>query len=385
MTIPLSKPATSAPRCAGAQLSVDLSAVAANAALLARRSTGELMAVVKADGFGHGGVAVARTALAHGATWLGVTSIEEALALRDAGLDAPLLSWLNPVDADFPAAVAAGIDVAVPGLEHLHALPSGARVHLQLDTGLARDGAPPTRWPALCWAARRAEQRGLLQVVGVMGHLPCADEPGHPSNAAGRRRFVWAVEVARAVGLRPTHRHLAATAATLHDPLAHHTMTRVGAGLVGIDPTVSPRPDPGLRPALTLTAPVVSCRRVAAGTPVGYGHTWSADRATHLGLLPLGYADGLPRAASGRASVLVRGVRRPVVGLISMDQCVVDLGDEPVEPGEVATVFGGAGPTVAEWASWANTIEHEIVTGVGPRVSRRIAAGLPVIPLRAIR
>ena len=359
----------------GAQLSVDLSAVAANAALFARRSTGELMAVVKADGFGHGAAAVARTALAHGATWLGVTSIEEALPLRGCGLDAPVLSWLNPVDADFAAAVAAGIDVAVPGLEHLRALPSGARVHLQLDTGLARDGAPPTLWPALCRAARRGEQQGLVRVVGVMGHLPCADDPGHPSNAAGRRRFVWAVEVARAVGLRPTHRHLAATAATLHDPLAHHTMTRVGAGLVGIDPTRTTT----LAPALTLTAPIVSVRRVRSGTPVGYGHTWSADRATHLGLLPLGYADGLPRAASGRASVLVRGVRRPLVGLISMDQCVVDLGEDPAQPGEVATVFGGDGPSVTEWASWADTIEHDIVTGIGPRVGRRVAPGLRVI------
>jgi alanine racemase len=335
------------------------------------------MAVVKADGFGHGTVEVARTALAHGATWLGVTSVAEALALRDTGLDAPILSWLNPVDADFPAAVAAGVDLAVPGLEHLRAIAAAAavdpaRVHLHLDTGLARDGAAPSTWQRLCRLARQLEKQGRIRVVGVMGHLPCADDRAHPSNGVGRLRFAWAVEVARSCGLRPPHRHLAATAATLNDPLSHHTMSRIGAGLVGIG-------SPALRPALTLTAPVVNCRRVAAGTPVGYGHTWSTDRATHLGLLPLGYADGLPRAASNHAAVTIRGVRRPLVGRISMDQVVVDLGPDPVAPGEIATVLGGDGPTVAEWAAWSDTIEHEIVTGFGPRVRRVTAPTLQMI------
>jgi alanine racemase len=353
------------------ELIVDLAAIAANTRVFAGRIPGDLMAVVKADGFGHGAVDVARTALAHGATWLGVTSIDEALPLRAAGLTAPMLSWLNPVDAEFGAAVAAGVDLAVPGVEHLVALPPGARVHLQLDSGLAREGAPPALWPALCRAARRLELAGRIRVVGVMGHLPCADDPAHPSNAAGRLRFAWAVQVARAAGLRPAHRHLAATAATLNDPLAHHTMSRVGAGLVGIGA--------GLRPALTLTAPIVTCRRVPAGTAVGYGHTWSTGRPTHLGLLPLGYADGLPRAASDQASVSVRGLRRPLAGRISMDQAVVDLGPDPVTPGETATVFGGDGPSVAEWAAWAGTIEHEIVTGLGPRVPRRVTTGLRAI------
>ena len=353
-------------------LTVDLAAIAANTRLFAARIPGDLMAVVKADGFGHGAVDVARTALVNGATWLGVTSIEEALPLRAAGLTAPMLSWLNPVDADFAAAVQDGVDVAVPGLEHLRALPPGARVHLQLDTGMARDGAPPALWPSLCRAARRLEIAGRIQVVGVMGHLPCADDPAHHSNAAGRLRFAWAIQVARSVGLRPVHRHLAATAATLNDPLAHHTMSRVGAGLVGIGPS--------LTPALTLTAPIVTCRRVPAGTPVGYGHTWSTSEATHLGLLPLGYADGLPRAASGRAEVSIRGVRRPLVGRISMDQVLVDLRPDPVTPGEVATVFGGDGPDVAEWAEWAGTLEHEIVSGIGTRVRRKVRS-----PLRAVR
>ncbi|WP_341927638.1 alanine racemase [Nocardioides psychrotolerans] len=356
----------------GARLTVDLAAVAANTRLFAGRTHGALMAVVKADGFGHGAVDVARTALAHGASWLGVTSLEEALALREAGLRAPVLSWLNPVDADYSGAIAAAVDVAVPSREHLAAVLRaglGARVHLQLDTGMARDGASPSDWAGLCRAARRAEREGRVQVVGVMGHLGCADEPSDPDNRAGRARFAWGLAVARETGLRPPLRHLAATSATLTDPLSHHTMSRVGAGLVGIDPSRSTV----LSPAMTLTAPVVGVRRVRAGTPVGYGHTWTAPCATTLALLPLGYADGLPRAAGPRAEVLLRGRRHRLVGRVSMDQVVVDVGDEAVVVGETAVVFGpGASgePTVAEWAAWADTIEHEIVTGIGARVVR---------------
>lgn len=355
------------------QLTVDLTAVAANVRTLVNRSDAELMAVVKADGFGHGAAAVARTALAHGASRLGVTSIDEALELRTSGLTAPMLSWLNSVDAPFDAAVAAGVDLAVPSREHLDAIvarASGARVHLHLDVGMARDGAAPVDWPALCRAASLAEWRGLLRVVGVMGHLGCADHPADPCNATGRARFAWGVETARAAGLRPSLRHLAATSAMLTDRRTHHSMVRVGAGLVGIDPSRTVR----LEPALTLTAPVIAVRYVRAGTPVGYGHAWTAPAGTYLALLPLGYADGLPRAASGRAEVLVGGRRRPIVGMISMDQVVVDLGADPVVPGETVTVFGpgdDGAPTVADWAVWAGTIEHEIVTGIGPRVARR--------------
>ncbi len=365
-------------RAAGATLTVDLAAVAANTRFFAARTRAEVMAVVKADGFGHGRVLVARTALANGATWLGVTSITEGLALRSAGLAAPVLSWLNPVDADFGPAIEAGLDLAVPSLQHLSAVTRAAgaagrrgRVHLHLDVGMARDGADPAEWPELCRTAVRGQQLGRLDVVGLMGHLGCADRPADPCNQAGRARFGWGQRVARQAGLRPARHHLAATAATLTDPRTHHDLCRIGAGLAGIDPSGTAR----LHPALTLTAPVVAVRRVRAGHSVGYGHSWAAPAATALGLLAVGYADGLPRAASGRAEIMVRGRRRPVAGLISMDQTVVDLGDQPVDPGEVATVFGpgAAGePTVADWARWAGTIEHEIVTGIGGRVHRQV-------------
>lgn len=363
-------------RTRGAALEVDLEAIAANTRLFADRSGGALMAVVKAHGFGHGAACVARTALRNGASWLGVTSLDEAVALRMDGISAPVLSWLNAPERDFGIAILHDVDVAVPGREHLAAVAAAAarigrpaRVHLQLDVGLARDGAAPAEWARLCLAARRAEREGRVRVVGVMGHLARADQPGHPANRAGRDRFAWGVAVARRSGLRPPLRHLAATSATLTDPLSRHTLCRVGAGLVGIDPTRTT----GLRPAMTLTAPVVSVREVGVATPVGYGHTWTTPRATRLALLPIGYADGLPRAASGRAEVLLAGQRCPVVGLVSMDQVVVDVGSLPAAVGDLATIFGPGDhgePTVADWAAWSGTIEHEIVTGIGPRVLR---------------
>lgn len=359
-------------------LTVDLHAVAANTRFFASRTRAEVMAVVKADGFGHGSAETARTALANGATWLGVTSIAEGLALREAGLAAPVLSWLNPVDADFGLALAAGIDLAVPSLRHLSAVMGAARasgrrarLHLHLDVGMARDGCEPAQWPGLCRAAFGGEQRGVLQVVGLMGHLGCAAVPADPCNETGRARFAWGLAVARAAGLRPAIRHLAATAAALTDPRTHHTLCRIGAGLAGIDPSRTTR----LHPALTLTAPVVAVRRVPAGSPVGYGHSWAAPADTNLGLLPVGYADGLPRAASGHAEIMVGGHRCPVAGLISMDQTVIDLRTQQACPGQIATVFGPGTfgePTVADWAAWAGTIEHEIVTGIGVRVRRQV-------------
>lgn len=361
----------------GPRLHVDLDAVAANTRLLVDRATA-LMAVVKADGFGHGAADVARTVLDAGATSLGVTSLREGIELRAAGIAAPVLSWLNPVDADFATALRARIDLGVPSHQHLAAVTAAAattgrraRLHLHIDTGMARDGAEPARWRELCHLARAAERRGLVEVVGVMGHLGCADTPGDPCTDMALAAFAVALRTARASGLRPRVRHLAATSATLTDPRTLFDLSRVGAGLVGIDPTGTTR----LRTALTLTAPVVSARQVPAGTGVGYGHAHTTARRTHLALLPLGYGDGLPRAASGRAQVLLGGRLCPVVGRVSMDQVVVSTGDRRAAPGEVAVVFGPGDrgePTVAHWARWAGTIEHELVTGLGPRILRTV-------------
>jgi alanine racemase len=362
----------------GPVLTVDLAAIASNTRLFADRSAGQLMAVVKADGFGHDAIAVAHTALANGASWFGVTSIDEAFALRDSGIRAPILSWLNPCGAEFEEAVRQRIDVAIPTFAHLHALGNAAarvgqpaRVHLHIDVGMARDGHEQSSWPDLCLQAHRLVRQNLLRVVGVMGHLGCADDPRDPCNETARQAFVDAVTVGRRYGLRPSLRHLAATSATLTDPRSHFDLCRVGAGLVGIDPTSTTK----LRPAMTLTAPVVSVRDADRGTSVGYGHTYLTTRDTRLALLPLGYADGIPRAAAGHGWVQLRGRRHPIAGLVSMDQIVIDVGSEPVQVGDTATIFGPGDqgePTSADWARWAATIEHEIITGIGTRVARRL-------------
>ncbi|MBD7917431.1 alanine racemase [Cellulomonas sp. Sa3CUA2] len=364
-------------------LTVRLDAVAHNTRVLAA-SARRLMAVVKADGFGLGAVDVARTALAHGARALGVTTLAEAVELRLAGVRAPVLSWLDAPGADLSDAVLHGVDVAVPSLAHLDAAASAARrlgrvvdVHLYLDTGTARDGCPPELWPALCAAARRAELAGTVRVVGVMGHLACAAGLDAAANAAATARFVRGVAQARAAGLRPVLRHLGATAAVLGLPGTAFDLSRVGAGLVGIDPTGR---YPVLRAAAQVTAPVVQVRDVGAGVGVGYDHTYRTTARTRLALLPLGYADGLPVSASGHAEVLVHGRRRPLAGRVSMDQVVVDVGDLPVQPGDVATVIGTGddpAPTLTEWAGWAGTLPHELLTGLGRRLVRRVVPASP--------
>jgi len=357
------------------ELVVHEDALRENTARFHALTGGRLMAVLKADAFGHGDIASA--VLEAGAGSIGVTSIDEALALRHAGISAPILSWLNTPDADVEAVLRAHVDLAVPNLEMLFAIVAAARatgtmarLHLHIDVGTGRDGCPPRDWATLCTLAREQEAAGALRVVGVMGHMSCAEDPENGQNVRERLVFENAIRTARRRGLRPHLLHLAATAATLTGTAAGYDLHRIGAGIFGIDPSHTIG---DLRPALSLTSTVVSSREVPAGTGVGYGHDFVTPSRTCLALLPLGYADGLPRAASGRAEVLVRGERRPLVGRFSMDMVVVDTGDALLRPGERVTLFGpgrDGEPTVAEWAAWSHTIEHEIVTGVGARASR---------------
>ncbi|WP_354637942.1 alanine racemase [Kitasatospora camelliae] len=361
-----------------AEAVVDLAAIAGNTRLLAAHARGAVMAVVKADGFGHGAVPVARTALAHGASWLGVTSTAEALALRAAGITAPVLSWLHLPDEDFVPALRAGVDLAVPSPSHLAGIAAAAdrarvtaRVHLKVDTGLRRNGVAPADWPAVVEQARALERRGLLTVHGLWSHLVHADGTG-PETALQVAAFERAAAVARRAGLRPALLHLANSGACLTAPRTHYDLVRVGLGLYGVEPV--PGRDHGLRPAMTLRARAVAARPVAAGEGVSYGHEYTAARDGTLLLVPLGFADGVPRAAAGRARMWVAGSRRPVAGRIAMDQCVLDAGAHPVGPGEEVLVFGPGDhgePTVADWARWAGTNPHEVLTGIGPRVPRR--------------
>ncbi len=377
------------PRLAhSAVVEIDADAITRNARLLSRRIRGGMMAVVKANGYGHGASTVAAAALAGGATCLGVTSLEEAYALRsDKRLRAvPMLSWLNDVEADFGWAITERVELAVADLEHLRAVEEGVRtarcggsdevaasVHLHLDVGMSRDGCPASQWSSLCAEARDAELRGSLRVVGIMGHMGCAAHPEDPANARARVCFTKGVRAAKGAGLAPAIVHLAATAATLTDPTSHFAVCRVGAGLVGIDPSHTTQ----LHAAMTLRAPLVGVREVEAGTAIGYDRGYVAKRGMRLGLVAVGYADGIPRSVMGRGEVLAGGVRCKILGAVSMDQIVVDLSGVSAEIGDLVTLFGSGEsgePTLRDWAEWAQTIEHEIVTGLGSRVARVVSS-----------
>lgn len=280
-----------------------------------------IMAVVKAGGYGHGAVTVARAAVAAGAEWLGVTDVAEAVVLRDAGLDVPILSWLNPSGVDARAAAEHDIDIAVGSVEELRQLIADAvdpvRVHLHLDTGMARGGSPLGEWSELFRLARAG--RGRVEIVGVMGHLPRADEADPAVNAAAVLRMRQGRDAVLRAGLGPVLVHLAATSAALTDPATHFGMVRIGAGLVGIDPSETT----ALVGASRWTAPVVHSVRVPGGTPVGYGGGAVTDRETHLAVVGVGYADGIPRELERGAGMEIDGVRHPIVGRVSMDQIVL--------------------------------------------------------------
>ncbi|WP_188986533.1 alanine racemase [Saccharopolyspora thermophila] len=369
-----------------ADLRIDLDAIRHNVSVLsgrASRSGARTMAIVKSDGYGHGALAVARAALRSGADSLGVASLGEALQLRAGGITAPVLCWLHAANDDFAPAVAADIDLAASTPTELERIivaaeqrDRAARVHLKIDTGLCRNGCPPELWPALVEAAAKAEADGRIEAVAVWSHLACADEPGHPSIDRQAERFQRAYEQARAAGLTPI-RHLANSAAVLTRPDLHFELVRPGIAVYGLDP-VPQDGDHGLRPAMTFRSSVVATRRVPAGEGVSYGQTWTAPRPTTLALVPVGYADGVPRTLSGRMEVWLAGRRRRVVGRVCMDQLVVDCGDDEVREGDEVLLFGPGDrgePTAAEWAEAIGTIHYEIVTGLyRPRVTRTVVA-----------
>ena len=358
---------------------VDLGAIADNTRWFAARADGAtLMAVVKADGFGHGAVPVARTALAAGAAWLGVARTREALALRAAGIEAPILAWLLEPGL-VRAAVDNGVDLSVSSVDDLRQIievdcARRAFVHLKLDTGLHRAGAAVESWAELVGQAARLERQGRIRVRGIWSHLSHGDVLGHPNNVRQREALAAGVAVARALGVHPSVTHLANSGGVIQMGAAGCSMVRVGAGLYGIDVFNVGNGPLRLRPAMTIAARIVGIRRVRAGEGIGYGHTTLAARDTNLALIPLGYADGLPRFAGPQASLWCGGRRVPLVGRISMDQCSVDVGDLPVTVGDAVTVVGDGtdgAPTVADWAGWAGTIPHEILTHIGSRVPRQ--------------
>ena len=378
MTTALTTPHLALSRMHAPTLHTLRDAVAANVGRMRTATESRIMAVVKADGYGLGAVAVALAAIDAGAEWLGVTDAGDAAELRDAGIEVPILAWLNPAGVDVTQVVADRVDIAVGSVDELRqlitdasSLPDGrVRVHLHVDTGMSRGGVPLEDWAELLRVARSG--RGRVEVVGVMGHLPDADAADPAINAPAVLRMRQARDAVLRAGFGPLIVHLAATSGTLTDPATHFDMVRVGAGLVGIDPSESV----ALQGAARLTASVVHSSVVPAGTPVGYGGAYVTERATRLSVIGVGYADGIPRELAVGAAVAIDGIRCPIVGRVSMDQIVVDTGDLTLPRGTTAVVFGpegGAVPTVQEWARWAGSIPHTIVTGIGRRVERAIA------------
>ncbi|CAL9504630.1 Alanine racemase [Streptomyces sp. enrichment culture] len=378
------------PESARLRAEIDLAALRSNVRALRERAVGgaQVMAVVKADAYGHGLLPCARAAREAGAAWLGTATPQEALALRAAGDRGRLLCWLWTPGGPWREAIEADIDVSASARWALTEIVTAARacgrtarVHLKADTGLGRNGCQPADWPDLVAAAREAEAEGTVVITGLWSHFACADEPGHPSIAAQQEAFRTALDVAERAGIRPEVRHLANSPATLTLPGTHYDLVRPGIAVYGLSPSpeVGTPHDLGLRPVMTLRAQLALVKRVPGGHGVSYGHQYVTPGATTLALVPAGYADGIPRHASGSGPVLVAGKWRTVAGRVAMDQFVVDLGGDLAEAGDEAVLFGpgdSGEPTAEDWARATGTIGYEIVTRIGARVPRvHLSAG----------
>lgn len=369
-------------------VSVDLDAIAHNVRVLREHAgSAAVMVVVKADGYGHGAAPVARAALAAGAAEIGVATVAEALALRRDGISAPVLAWLHPPGTDFAPALAADVQIAVSSAEQLDDLVDAARrtgitavTTLKVDTGLSRNGVAAADLPKVATALAHAVAEGTIRTRGIMSHLACGDDPANPGPTdLQAQRFDAMRAQADAAGVRFEIAHLCNSPAAMTRPDLAYDMVRPGIAVYG-QPPIPALGTMGLRPAMTLTAPVAMVRTIHAGAGVSYGHTWVADRDTTVALIPLGYADGIFRALSNRLQVSINGRRRAGIGRVCMDQFVVDLGPGPVDVsvGDEAILFGpgdSGEQTAQDWAELIGTINYEVVTSPRGRVTRVYRGG----------
>jgi alanine racemase len=354
---------------------IDLGAIEANIATLrAVVAPAQTMVVVKANAYGHGALEAALGAVDAGTEWLGVVDIPEALALREAGIPTPILAWLHGEDAGFQAAVDADVDLGIStpsALEQVAETSGRANIQLKVDTGLSRNGIEERLSASLFQRAAELERAGRIRVRGVWSHLANA---GESEDREQLRRFELALAAAEDAGLRPGLRHLAATAGAITLPESRFDLVRLGIGVYGLSPLEGrSSADLGLRPAMELSGEIVSVKRVPASSGVSYGYTYRTSGETTLALVPLGYADGIPRSASSAAPVSINGTTYRISGRVAMDQFIVDVGDDEVKLGDRAVLFGdpAAGiPSADDWADASGTINYEIVTRIGPRVTR---------------
>jgi alanine racemase len=365
-----------------AEAVVDLGAIEHNVRLLREHAgAAQVMAVVKADGYGHGATRVARAALAAGAAELGVATVDEALALRADGITAPVLAWLHPPGIDFGPALLADVEIAVSSVRQLDEVLDAARrtgrtatVTVKVDTGLNRNGVAPAQYPSMLTALRQAVAEEAIRLRGLMSHMVYADQPDNPINDVQAQRFSEMLAEARSQGVRFEVAHLSNSSATLGRPDLALDLVRPGIAVYGLSP-VPERGDMGLVPAMTVKCAVALVKSIAAGEGVSYGHTWIAERDTTIALMPIGYADGVFRSLGGRLDVLINGRRRPGVGRICMDQFLVDLGPghTDVTEGDEAILFGPGTrgePTAQDWADLLGTIHYEVVTSPRGRITR---------------
>ena len=355
---------------------VNLNAISNNIKLVKSKTQAQILAVVKADAYGHGLIPVAKCAVDAGATWLGVALLEEAISLREAGIKVPIISWLTPPSSDFKQAIELDIDLAIPSLKHLEvivaagkALGKKPRVHIEVDTGMTRGGLLG-EWPEFLIAAKGAE----IEVVGFWSHFARADEPDEIANQSQMLEFESKLAQLIATGITPKYIHLANSAATLTNPNSHKNIVRLGIAMYGLSPdvnTLGSSQNLELEPAMTLKAEIHLVKRVPAGSPVGYGGTQTTLRDTKLAIITIGYADGIPRNTSSAAGVFAAGRKAAIIGRVSMDQFVVDLGaDSNAVAGEIVEVFGANGYSIDDWAAASGTINYEIVTRIAARVPR---------------
>ncbi len=362
-----------------AEAIVDLSAIKHNVELLKKTAGTKLLAVVKADAYGHGLVPVAKAAISAGADYLGVALLEEAIALREAGIEAPILAWLVQPGSDFKKAIELDIDLAAASLKALQEISAAsenkkARVHLEVDTGMTRGGFLAE------WDQLTAEHLQNVEVVGIFSHFARADEPGEVQNDEQLARFSEMVERVHSFGFTSVIRHLSNSAATIKNHAAAFDMVRAGIAMYGLSPDVATLGNSqslALRPAMQLRAAIYLVKDVPANTPVGYGATESTSADTKLGVIAMGYADGIPRIAHG-AGVWSAGKKAFSIGRVSMDQFVVDLGAQSkAQSGDWVVIFGNGSHgefTADDWGVASQTINYEIVTRIGPRVPRIYAA-----------
>ena len=362
------------------KLTIDLNNVAHNLDTMRKlvNSTGKqvkVMGVVKADAYGHGMLQVARKIEAEGIDYIGVADLAEAQTLRAAGIKTPILAWLHDAQDDFSSAIKQEIDVAVSSQEQLLRVKKAAtlagtpaQIHIKVDTGLSRNGVTIDELEDLLIETKAAVAEGLVQTVGIFSHL---SSTGVKEDLAQIERFELALAMAAKLGVEFELRHLTASDGTLSYPQAHYDMIRAGIALYGLSPFSDNRAaEFGLKPVMTAEATVVQTKRVQAGEGVSYGYLYRTPKETTLALVPVGYAEGLPRNASGKAEVCINNKFYKILSRIAMDQFVVDVGDASVSPGDRVVIFGDCGPSADDLAAAADTINYEIVTRIGSRFNR---------------